>query len=245
MDKSTSFRPFSVNQLKTWSRCKKKYFLDYVNKLHWPTDSKNFQLGQDVHKLLDYHSRQLDCTGIVASARQDVKSAWKLLMDDPIVHLPVLGNEWGFEVPMRDNHWLIGRVDRISKDGDNILVIDWKTGTAVPKNPEDDWQTRVYLYSVYEAQKDLKLKDFGLQAKLSPEAFRFVYVEVKDQIRSIPVLYTAERHEETRLLLDKTIGQIMNEIEYPLPETCPDKYCPYLNICGINEIKKIKNNALN
>ncbi len=235
----SSPRLFSVNQLKTWSRCRKKYFLDYVNQLHWPTDHQNFQLGQDVHKLLDYHARGLNCEAIIGNATSEVQSAWRLLMADPMVKLPILGSEWGFQVPLTldgsSNNWLVGRVDRIAQSDDRVLVIDWKTGTAVPKNPENDWQTRVYLYAVYEARQDL-----GLNERMTPEQFQFIYVEVKDQIRSIPVFYTSLKHEETRQVLRQTVGQIIFETAYSLPETCPDRYCPYENICGINASESIK-----
>ncbi len=224
-------RLISVNQLKTWSRCRKKYFLDYVNNLHWPTDQSNFRFGQDVHKLLDYHSRDLDCAAILEHSPADVQEAWDLLMASAIPRQPVVASEWGFHVPMEANgrHWLVGRIDRLSMEEGRLLVIDWKTGTAVPKTPETDWQTLVYLYAAFEARHE-----FGLDA-LVPEDLEFVYVEVRDTIREIRVPYSRKRHEEIRELLEKTIREMVGAEEYSLPGECPDKWCPYPAICGIRE----------
>lgn len=228
----------SVSQLKTWGRCRKKFQLDYVNKLRWPTDQSNFQLGQDVHKLLDYHARGLDCTQLLTTATPKVQQAWRLLMDAEITQKPIVASEWGFLVPLLADDgsvmcWLDGRIDRISRDGDQpsdaLLVIDWKTGTAVPQSPETDWQTMVYLYATVEARKELGLVD------ITPEQMRFVYVEVKHQIREVTVAYDSQRHQEVGHFLKKTVQDILAEQDYPLPQACPDRYCPYGQVCGINK----------
>lgn len=228
-------RLVSVNQLKTWDRCRRKYYLDYVNNLHWPTDQSNFRFGQDMHKLLDYHSRALDCSAVLAQAPADIQKAWALLMASPIVQQPVIASEWGFQIPVNvcGVQWLVGRIDRLAREGERLLVIDWKTGTAVPKVPETDWQTLVYLYAAYEARHE-----FGLEA-LTPADLEFVYVEVRDAIREIRVPYSEQRHEEVQALLEKTLREMIEAEEYPLPDTCPDKYCPYPAICGIREVGSI------
>lgn len=67
--------------------------------------------------------------------------------------------------------WLTGRIDRIVR-GDNgqIWVLDWKTVSAVPKDPTHHWQTIVYLLAVLAAKHDLGLHD------LTAEQLAFVYV---------------------------------------------------------------------
>ena len=222
----------SPDQLKNWSRCKRKYYYQTILKLNWPSDQRNFKLGQDVHKLMDYLSSDLDCTLLQPAATPDVRRCWEALTTHAIANLPIVASEWAFTVPMGEA-WLVGRIDRIARDGDQILIIDWKTGTATPKNPEADWQTRVYSYAVTECYAEL-----GLQP-VSPEQLRFVYVEVKPQtgqIREVTVPYSREKHEATRALLEETVVAMANETEFVLPNTCPDRYCGYRSICGIDQV---------
>jgi hypothetical protein len=224
----------SVNQLKNWGRCQKKYYFDSVEKLRWPSDGSNFVLGQGVHKLLDYQSRGLDCSLLLKDALPSIQKSWQTVIQSDIVHFPIVANEWGFNIPIlqspRHNAWLAGRVDRISRQDQQILVIDWKTGTGVPFEPASAWQTIVYLYAVYEARLQL-----GLPASLPPEQLSFVYVEVKEQVREIVLPYSQEQHEETRQRLRQTIEAMLDTQTFQLPRRCPDRYCPYLNICGIKD----------
>jgi RecB family exonuclease len=162
------------------------------------------------------------------------------------VHLPVLANEWAFHVPMQlegnQTEWLTGRIDRVARDGDRVLVIDWKTGTGVPRNPETDWQTRLYLYALVEVAKTPSADDLGLNFKgpLQPEQMQFVYIEVKADphtpIREVVLPYSVAKHEATRQVLQSILHQMNVEEEYALPENsnCPDRFCSYRTICGID-----------
>ncbi len=226
-------RPLAPDQLKTWSRCKKKFYYQSVKKLNWPSDQRNFQLGKDVHKLMDYTSRGLDCNLLLQSATPAVQSCWKQLCEHPISQLPVIASEWAFLVPVGDQ-WLTGRVDRIAQNGDGLLIIDWKTGTGTPKLPESDWQTLIYLYAVLEARSELAVPN------LTAEQLQFVYVEVKPQqatsgIREVRVAYSSEKHQQTQRLIEQTLHDMAVESEFNLPKTCPVRYCPYGAICGIHD----------
>ena len=187
----------SVNQLKTWGRCRKKFYYDYVQKLRWPTDPSNFRLGTQVHKLMDFQARELSCQDVLRDADTDVLTTWKKLMEHPLAHLPVLANEWAFLVPV-ETFWLTGRIDRIAQKGDQILIIDWKTGTGIPKNPQEDWQTLVYLYATVETFQDLGLSN------LSPEDVQFVYLQVSTEIREVVIPYDTLVHQRTHQLLKET-----------------------------------------
>jgi hypothetical protein len=186
-------RPLELTQIssdafKSWSRCKRQFYYKHVKKLQWPADIQHFRLGRDVHKLLDYQARGLDCALLLENAPMDVRVSWQKLMSHPVAHLPIIANEWAFHVPMdadsgnssiRD--WLTGRIDRVARRGDDVLVIDWKTGTGVPRNPEIDWQTRLYLYALLEVAQTASADDLDLNKNgvLQAEQLQFVYVEVK------------------------------------------------------------------
>lgn len=221
----------SVNQLKAWEKCKTKYRLDYVDGLFWPSDQRNFEFGQDVHKLMDYHAKGFNCDSVLTQASLKVKNAYQLLLQAEITNKPVVASEWGFQVPVEgfENYWLAGRVDRVSRDGDNIIIVDWKTGTAIPKNPKEAWQTQLYLYCFYGSRQAFGLND------LQPEQLAFWYVEVKDQVRLVKIPYSQVFHAAVKQRITDTLAIIQQETAFALPSRCPDHYCPYQKICGIQQ----------
>lgn len=246
MSRRPKFQQVSSDAFKSWSRCKRQFFYKHVKRLQWPSDIQHFRLGRDVHKLLDYQARGLDCDLLLSNAMRDVQLSWQKLMAHPIAHLPVLANEWAFHVPLEltsgKTEWATGRIDRVARDGDRILVIDWKTGTGVPRNPETDWQTRLYLYALVEVAKSPSANDLGLHISgpLQPEQVQFMYVEVKADehtpVREVSLPYGKVQHEATHQVLQTILSQMAVEEEYALPDNgnCPDRYCSYRSICGID-----------
>lgn len=259
------FRQWSTDAFKSWSRCRRQFYYKHVKAMQWPADQSNFRLGRDVHKLLDYQARGLDCDLLVSGAPEDVRRSWTKLMAHPITQLPVLANEWAFHVPIalgdqlpglleeqRGNNgrveWLTGRIDRVARDGDRLLVIDWKTGTAVPPQPEADWQTMIYRYAVVEVASSPSAADLGFNlpkpgqenaaaSPLRPEQVTFVYVEVKADestpIRPVEITYSAEEHAKVAQLLRDTLTWMLSEEDYVVTDPCPDRFCAFRPICGV------------
>ncbi len=236
--------------LKSWSRCKRQFAYKYVTRLQWPSDARHFSLGRDVHKLLDYHARGLDCEPLVQEATPAVQNSWRKLIAHRTVQWPVIANEWAFHVPITLQNgtieWLTGRMDRVARechDGgpDKIWVIDWKTGTGVPRHAEEDWQTRLYLFALLEVANTPSAADLSLceHGPLQADDLGFLYVEVKPDthtpIREVLIPYSRERHEDTRRLLHTILNAMSVEETYALPGQCPDRYCAYRTICGIED----------
>lgn len=255
MPRPLEFNQISSDAFKSWSRCKRQFYYKHVKRLQWPADIQHFRLGRDVHKLLDYQARGLDCQLLLETAPLDVRQSWQKLMAHPVVSLPVLANEWAFHVPvgcLTDSSdesplldWLTGRIDRVARYGDRILVIDWKTGTGVPRQPETDWQTRLYLYALFEVASTASAADLGLNFKgaLTPEDMSFLYVEVKADehtpIREVQLPYSTSKHLATRQVLQSILAEMAVEEDYALPVSgvCPDRYCSYHTICGVKKAK--------
>lgn len=238
------FRQFSVEAFKYWSRCRRQFYYKHVRRLQWPSDQQHFSLGKDVHKLLDYHARGLDCEPLLACADVKVQTIWRKLMAHPVAHLPVLASEWAFHAPVRLDlgrvEWLTGRMDRVARDGDTVVIIDWKTGTGIPRNPEADWQTRLYLYALAETINMPSAGSLNPPVRpLPPESLRFLYLEARPDadspVREIWIDYDSEKHDATQQVLIDMLSAIAEEEDYPLPENgvCPDRYCAYRTICGI------------
>jgi RecB family exonuclease len=227
----------SPSLLKSWSRCHKQYFYKAIQGLRWPSEN-GFVLGTTVHKLMDYQARGLTKTPsfkkIMASASAQIVRHWTLLDTHPISHWPVIANEWGFQVPLKAPYWLAGRIDRVAQGPDGkIWVLDWKTGTGVPKNKESDWQTLVYCHAVVTAGKDLGYPN------LTPNQVCFAYVEVRNgRVNVHEVAYTETRDAMAQRLFIQTLDELetaKKQQKYELPPHCPDKYCSFSPICGIGQ----------
>ncbi len=245
-----AFSQQASDAFKSWARCKKEFYFKHLKRLHWPSDAQNFALGRDVHKLLDYQARGLDCTLILSAAAPNVVQSWDKLMQHPVVDLPVLANEWGFHVPVTsvdgEPFWLTGRMDRIARDGNQIVIIDWKTGTGVPKLPETDWQTRLYLFALLEVANTPSANDLGFtqNGPLTAGDISFRYVEIKPDettpIREFNIPYSNAKHEATRRELQQMLAAMAMEEDYALPDACPNKFCAYRPICGIEDQERLQ-----
>lgn len=247
LDPRGNLSQISSDAFKAWSRCKKQFYYKHILGHRWPTDIQHFKLGQDVHKLLDYQARGLDCTLLLADCADNVRQSWNKLIQHPIVHLPIVANEWAFHVPIslsaQRTEWLTGRIDRIARDQEHphkVLLIDWKTGTGIPKNPESDWQTILYRYALVETAQSPSAAHLNLgtpDRPLLPEDVEFVYIEVKADtttpIRDIRIPYSQSAHQQAGELIAKTLTQMAQEQHFLLPETCPDRHCAFRPVCGI------------
>src|SRR5687767_10737836 len=89
----------SADTLKSWSRCKRQFAYKYVASLQWPSDNRNFSLGREVHKLLDYQSRGLNCDLLLGGASEKVALTWQKLMNHPATQWETIASEWEFHVP--------------------------------------------------------------------------------------------------------------------------------------------------
>ncbi len=228
----------SPSHLKTWQRCKKKFAYHVLQQCRWPTDQSNFELGQSVHQLMDNTARQLPIDPLLQSAKPQIVSAYRALQQHPMAQAPILASEWGFTVPVPGvaNVWLTGRMDRVVDNNGVLTVVDWKTGTAIPKAPVEDWQTRVYLYALFVAQQALLVTHSLAQPYLVDKlAFTYVGVSRLGDVREVTVPYTQAMHDKTEAGIVALLREIAAESSFALPNRCPDSYCPYRGVCGIED----------
>ncbi len=127
------------------------------------------------------------------------------------------------------------RIIRWSHNGrDCVAILDWKTGTAIPKQVETDWQTKVYCYALVEAQRDLGLS-------ITPQDVVMVYVQANpDKMHHVVVEHSDEKHQaiyERLMASFQSIDTAQQQNQYALPSRCPDKHCPYRPICGIEAVE--------
>lgn len=233
----------SLSHFRSWLRCRKQYELKHVQQLHWPSDEQHFTLGQSVHKLLDYQSRNLPLDPLLAAqSRADIRQQYNALLQHPLAQAPIVANEWAFYVPLSlsiENPasssvpplppvWVTGRIDRVVRHNNQVVVVDWKTGTAIPWQPEAALQTRLYLFAVGECRSQLQLLGTPLeQLAMAYVGFR------KGQLHAVQVAYSDAAHQQTRQDLQTWALAMLHQPAYSLPEHCPDAYCPFGQVCGI------------
>lgn len=244
----------SAEQLKSWSRCQKQFQFKSIEKRQWPVDTRHFRLGKYIHKWLEYQAAGLDVTPFL-SAEEDPKllACWSRLQAHEVTQWPIVASEYPFhmplEVPTLEGEpplWCHGRIDRIAlrpataTQPETLVLLDWKTGTAVPKNPSSDWQYMLYTLAVEKLllQENPPLRHPITQRRLSETLpICFIYVQVSPQLITLHELpWSSDISQRVQMTLQNTLQSLLthyHQNEFNLPPLCPDAHCAYRAICGI------------
>lgn len=220
---------FISDQFETWQTCQKKYYFKYVKRLRLPENKNNFRLGKSVHALVQYYLKGHNIEHLERSIDEDIQSHWNAIKNSSILTKPLVCVEWGFNALVKGTtQWLNGRIDAVFYDEElkRYIIVDWKTGQNIPKNPEDSFQCKMYLYSFYKAQKDL-----GLKFDYSDLCFQ--YIKTPD-LEFIPALeYSAKKEAQYSEEFKHIINLIETTKNYELTTNSKDcKYCPYSVFCN-------------
>lgn len=218
---------FSHDHFNTWQLCKNRYYFKYIKKLNWPDLQSDYELGQNFHALVDYFLRGFNIAPLFEQANQDVKNCWNLIKNHNILSKNVIKTEWGFNSRVKDTeNWLIGRIDAVFYDPevDKYIIADWKTGKYVPKNIDANFQHKIYLYSLYKSQKDLKLC-------IKPEQLEFQYIKILDEVSINKIEFSSEKLEDYEQKFLEIINSINKTICFINTDDCPLKQCSYKNLC--------------
>ena len=185
-------------------------------------------LGKSVHALVNYKLNGHNIDSLLKNADKDVLEHWEKLISSKIFeHKPIL-TEWGFDCRIGNTeYWLNGRIDAVFHDEKNnkYIIADWKTGKNIPKDEDTSYQSMVYLYAFYSAQKDLGVE-------LLPSQVEFQYISTKSDEIIPPIVYSEEKHkifEERFLDLIDRINKLEKE---PEVNGCNEKFCEYSFICN-------------
>jgi RecB family exonuclease len=228
----------SADALKTWERCPQQFAWKHLDRLQWPADHSNFVLGTRVHKLMDYHARNLDVDALLPHQPPDVVATWRTLLAHPAAQWPVVASEWGFELPVgllaeqpysNGPIWVTGRIDRVAWHQNQLWIIDWKTGTAAPKHAELAWQTGVYALAVAHAWQSLPQGPWQQQP---PQTLTMAYVSASTTHSHMhTVVLNAQTLAQWQTRLTQACQALTSATQYPPATPCPDKWCPFRSIC--------------
>lgn len=218
---------FTHDHFNTWQLCPKRYYFKYFKKINWPDFSRDYELGKKIHALIDYHLRGLETNHLLKDESDEILKCWNLIKNNPILDKKLIKTEWSFNSRIVDSeNWLIGRIDAIFYDRENqkYIIVDWKTGKYVPKNIETNFQHKVYLYALYNSQKDL-----GLDFK--QEDLEFQYVKIQDSVSVNTIKFDKEKKLEYKNKFMGIISSINENQDFITPDSCPLKQCNYKNLC--------------
>lgn len=161
----------SPAMLKIIEECPRKYFYMYVDKISLPQNKKLFEKGKNIHAIASYFIKNFDVSKLENALTNEEKDIWKYLKNTKYFGYELINSEYQISFKLDDN-WFGGRLDALVKNKEDYYILDYKTG-AIPKNPEFDFQTMIYLLAV----------DRLLNRKY--KSLNFVYLDLKNKDEKI------------------------------------------------------------
>lgn len=205
---------FSPNMLKTFETCPKKYYFRYVQNISVPQPASFFEKGKKIHALANYYLRGADISNLLRELSAPEYKIWEILVNNEFFQKTYVNSEYNLSARVGD-FWVGGRLDALMKEDRNYYILDYKTG-SIPKNPEYDYQTMVYLICA-----DKFLKDY--------DGLTFVYIDLKNN-KNCAIEFTHQRRTEYLEKLIKICSEITRTQDFAsFIDNC--KFCEYCKFC--------------
>lgn len=228
---------FSPNMLKTYQSCPQKYWLKYIKKISMPQKSSLFDKGKKIHALAHYYLRGDDISKLETALNNEEKQVWENLKQNEYFSKTYVNSEYNLSCKVGE-YWIGGRLDALVKEtltpspsptgrGEVYYILDYKTG-QIPKNPEYDFQTAVYLLC---ASKKLNppltptLKNEGKTADI-----KFVYIDLKNNQNC--VIDFDKDYEKSIIEICDSIKNIQPQEDIERSAKC--EFCEYRKLCFFN-----------
>ena len=210
---------FSPNMLKTFEECPKKYEFRYIQKLSVPLETKVFEKGKKIHALAHYYLRGDDIEKMLSALNEEEASIWQKLINNEYFQKKYVNSEYNLNCRVGD-YWIGGRLDAFMKSDNYYYILDYKTG-SIPKNPETDFQTIIYLLCA----KEILQKGWGNNFNLN-----FVYIDLKNN-KNILIPYSEDKEKAFRDKIISVCDKISSICEFKRnSDAC--KYCEYNKFCN-------------
>lgn len=199
---------FSPNMLKTFENCPQKFWFKYVQKISIPQKSSYFEKGKKIHALANYYLRGDDISKLENALSAEEQQVWENLKQNEFFQKSYVNSEYNLSCKVGE-YWIGGRLDALVQDENFYYILDYKTG-QIPKNPEFDFQTMVYLLCAS--------KKFGQNIK-------FVYIDLKNNQNC--VIDFDKDYEPKILEICEKIKNAQTNVEHS--KKCD--FCEYRKIC--------------
>lgn len=186
---------FSANSLKLLEKSQKEFIDRYIYNLDIFKKDPRSELGQKFHSLICAYIKGFEIEKATLELDEKEKEIWqKLKVEIDKIKKYFIKNEYSFLIKESHNgeyYYLTGRFDGIAKTNDEYIIYDWKT-LNLPKDPENDLQTVVYLFCASKIFKSEKIK------------MRYLSIE---KLNSVEICFKDEKTYKTRIerVLEKNL----------------------------------------
>lgn len=201
--------------LKTFDTCPKKYEFKYIQKISVPQKLTIFEKGKKIHALANYYLKNFDTEKMEKTLTTEELSVWNSLKSNEYFQKTYVNSEYNLSCKI-DKFWIGGRLDAVVKDNKKYYILDYKTGT-IPPNPENDYQTMIYLLCLSSFIKDY-------------EQISFIYIDLKNNIN-----HKIEYDKSTESYYINKLINVCTKIEQSKSFQCYKtscKFCEYNKICS-------------
>jgi RecB family exonuclease len=239
---------WSASRLKTWLSCKRKYYYRYLRQIPQKQEQE-IDEGAFLHRLLHRIFEKEDHYETVESMQKAIDVAMASLLSDPdaatryrmelwrkklegFVRAQIAHFAEGWRVAEREYEILgeigglrfTGRIDRIDRQGDETLVIDYKSGSIEEANRKKNFENLSdFQMSIY---------DRLLAPRFTKRTMAFVQLFEEGRTSEITAL------EEKTSLLEEHIEALMKTDTF-VAERCEDlrrcHYCEFALVCERGE----------
>jgi len=229
---------FTQTALRTYLECPYRFRLRYLEGVPWPalppgpSGEAALERGQRFHELARQHFLGLDVAGQAGAAGAEIARWWAGLLAVPpdLARYPQRYPEAGLSIPLGEFR-LAARYDLLAVGDDAAIVVDWKTGRALPPAAvlAEDIQTRVYLYVLAEGGAA-----YCAGRPFAPGALGIVYWHPEGP-RQVHLPYDHDRHRADRALLELLVAEVAGR---PAEEMLPTRdaaacgRCAHAPLCG-------------
>lgn len=170
---------FSAHSLKILDKSTDEFKNKFIYNLSLFKKDPRAVLGQKFHALICYYINDFNISNVIKELNEEEQIIWNKLENLlKSKKSDFIQSEYPFLIKDELNGWdyyLNGRYDAIYKKDEEYIIYDWKT-LNIPKNPQDDLQSIVYLYCANKIFKTEKIK----MRYLSIEKLNFVDIEFEN-----------------------------------------------------------------
>lgn len=202
----------SAHSLREYDRCPRAFALQYKAGRFWPAPdpipSRHQALGQLFHQLIHQRQLGLDIERQLAAGIQELpelKELWERFLAYPHAEQSTF-SEQTLNFRLGGVAFSV-RFDRLLQQGEDWLILDWKTGKVDSARMKRDWQTKLYPFALAEAGQALN----GGKA-IPPSRIRLLYWEgATGRDHAFP--YDERMHESLRGEFEEKAKQILLPFE--------------------------------
>ena len=209
---------YSPNMLKTFDECQKKYEYRYVQRLSLPVMPGRFEKGKKIHALANYYLRGENIEKFLKDLNSEELATWHTLLNNPYFQKQYVNSEYNLNAKIGE-FWVGGRLDAFMKSGNDFFILDYKTG-SLPKNPQEDFQTMIYLVCC----EKILTKGWGNNYSLA-----FVYIDLKND-KNHPVDFSTALGKYYEEKLIQTCTLVSSTKTFAKNSKCCE-FCEYKKLC--------------